>query len=120
MKKTFSFKENPIKETEKEKVTEKKEDNRKGKDADIEVNAEDPLLMPNDYIASCFEYKCEGGDLFVIIKNHKHRCRSGDIIEIKGYQGNIFCPDNENLCSPRFKCKFGCVDRYSNSNPFFE
>ena len=111
MKKIISFKEINMKI---------KEINRKGKDDEIEINTDEPLLMPNDYIASCFEYKCEGKDLYILIKNQKYRCSSGDIVEIKGYQGNIFCPDNENLCNPRFNCKFGCVERYSNSNTFFE
>ena len=58
---------------------EKKEENRttKAKDEEIEITAEDPLLGLNDYVASCFEYKCEGGILHVIIKGHKHICRSG-------------------------------------------
>jgi len=77
-------------------------------------------LTDNDYIASCFEFKCENEKLYVLIKNEKYRCRSGDIINIKGYSGGIFCPENENLCDVRFNCKFGCVDHYSNKDTFFE
>jgi hypothetical protein len=123
----LSFIEIPTKEIDEKEIKEIKnsdaklnEENRKIKDDEIDVNIEDPILAPNDYIASCFEYKCEGVDLYLRIKNQNHRCRSGDIIEIKGYQGYVFCPDNENLCSDKFKCKFGCVDHYSNSNQFFE
>lgn len=71
-------------------------------------------------MASCFEYKCEGPKLFVLLKDDKIRCRSGEILTIKGFTGGIFCPENENLCNPKYNCKFGCVDQYSNSNSFFE
>jgi hypothetical protein len=85
-----------------------------------DVSVDDPILTNSDYIASCFEYKCENSKLFVVIKQEKYRCRSGEILNVKGYSGGIFCPENENLCNPRFNCKFGCVDKYSNNNQFYE
>lgn len=81
---------------------------------------ENPNFTHSDYMASCFKFTCENNKLFVIIKEEKHRCRSGDIITIKGFTGGVFCPDNENLCDPSFNCKFGCTDKYSNSEAFLE
>jgi len=81
---------------------------------------DDPVLTESDYIASCFEYKCESEKLYVLINEEKYRCRSGEILNIKGYVGGIFCPENENICNLKFNCKFGCVDRYSNENEFLE
>lgn len=71
-------------------------------------------------MASCYEYKCKENKLYIIVKNGEHRCKGGEILTIEGYSGGIFCPDNKNICHPRFNCKFGCVDKYSNSQPFFE
>jgi len=81
---------------------------------------EEPELTETDYFAGCFEYKCEKEKLYVLIGNQKLRCLSGEILKVNGYSGGIVCPENENICNRRFNCKFGCVDHYSNSDPFSE
>jgi hypothetical protein len=64
-----------------------------------------------DYSASCYEFKCEGKDLYVIIGGKSFKCDK-EQISIDGYDGNINCPSSEILCHEKFKCKFGCIEKY--------
>jgi len=70
--------------------------------------------------AACYEFKCEGDSLFVEIQGKIINCNpNGDTI-VPGYDGVIQCPPAELLCHQRFKCKFGCTERYNNSIQFFK
>jgi hypothetical protein len=77
-----------------------------------------PELGLDDPMASCYQFKCEGKDLYVIINVKSYRCPSEEDIKIDGYMGLLRCPQNNILCSQKFLCKFGCTEMYSNSNPF--
>lgn len=61
--------------------------------------------------ANCFEYKCEGKDLHVVIDGKSYICDK-ERIAIEGYDGFISCPSSEILCHNKYKCKFGCVERF--------
>lgn len=73
----------------------------------------DPL-MKNKSQAGCFEFKCEGSELYVLLDEKKIKCRNGESISINGYDRNIICPNSENLCHPQYECKFGCTEKYKN------
>jgi hypothetical protein len=78
----------------------------------------DPQLTADDPLASCFQHKCEGAELFVIIDGKSIRCPSDEKITIEGYKGSIICPKNEILCHVKFQCKFGCTEKYDNNVEF--
>lgn len=75
-------------------------------------------LSNDDLSASCYQFKCQGPDLYVIIKEKSYRCPTNENIKINGFKGTIICPKNENLCHKSYKCKFGCTDKYENDIPF--
>lgn len=75
-----------------------------------------PSLKPEDFVASCFEFKCEKGELFVLLNDSKFKCEEdGKITHIPGYEGGIRCPNKSVLCDERYLCKFGCVERFNNA-----
>lgn len=85
---------------------------------EYEVIRMQPNLTDQDFMASCFEFKCQGYDLYVLIDNKKYKCDdSGMINNIPGYVGNIKCPDKKLLCNEKYLCKFGCVNKFSNKSP---
>lgn len=69
-----------------------------------------------NYIAGCFQFECNGSELFVVIDDNKIKCRDDESITIQGYDGDIKCPKNEILCNPTYLCKFGCTEKYKNAN----
>jgi len=69
--------------------------------------------------ASCHEFKCEGDSLTVQIGDKSFPCNSQGETKIPGYNGYIICPDKDLLCDRKFKCKFGCTEKYDNSKAFF-
>ena len=73
-----------------------------------------------DFVASCFEYYCNGSKLFVKLNDQEYRCKSGSLLKPNFFQGTIFCPDNSILCDKKYKCKFGCVDHYTPQDQFKE
>jgi hypothetical protein len=75
---------------------------------------EDPLLTSEDPLASCYEFKCDDGELKVAINGDLFKCPSNEKITIRGYRGFIFCPDNDVMCNKKYKCKFGCTEMYEN------
>jgi hypothetical protein len=87
------------------------------KDTSNYIKQELPKLTTLDLKAQCFDYKCEGSDLYVVIKGTKVKCNSGKAT-FEGYDGHIVCPSAEVLCHSKFKCKFGCIEKYDNSKGF--
>jgi len=86
---------------------------------EYEIIKLNPTYKDEDFIASCFEFKCEKGELYVIINENKYKCaENGNITNIPGYIGGIKCPSKEILCGEKYLCKFGCVDRFNNSIPY--
>lgn len=81
---------------------------------------EERELTPEDLLASCFEYKCEEEQLFVLIEGNKYQCKFGTPLKIDGYNGAVNCPDNKIVCNKKFKCKFGCTEKYDNQKGFTE
>jgi hypothetical protein len=63
-----------------------------------------------DLKASCYEFNCEGSDLYVLLKDKKIKCDK-EHLEIEGYEGHINCPDSKILCDEKYKCTFGCIDK---------
>ena len=61
-----------------------------------------------------FEFKCSDDKLFVLIDNKQYDCSKKNVT-IPGYQGNVVCPPFDVLCNKRYKCKFGCTEKYENS-----
>lgn len=79
------------------------------------VFEEDPKLNDKIPIASCYEYKCEEDELFVIIENIKYKCPKNSVMEFKDpYTGYIICPDSDEICNKKYRCKFGCTEDYNN------
>ncbi len=73
---------------------------------------EDPELTVEDLNAGCFEFKCKDDGLYVMINTKSIRCPSSELVTLAGYSGNILCPDNEVICNNKYRCKFGCTDKY--------
>lgn len=74
-----------------------------------------PILTDEDFRAYCFEYKCEKDGLFVQVLNKAYKCEENPI-SIPGYKGVIHCPPASVLCDSKYKCKFGCTDKYRNQD----
>ena len=75
------------------------------------------LNLETDYRALCVEYDCdEKGNLFVILagdKENKVQCtKDKEEISFKGYRGSLICPDPDLICDTKYKCKFGCIEKY--------
>lgn len=74
------------------------------------------LNEAEDQRALCIEYECDKGELYVILsgdKENKVKCnKEKEEISFRGYKGKITCPDPLVLCDERYKCKFGCTERY--------
>jgi hypothetical protein len=77
----------------------------------------DPLSIKSEYKAGCYEYKCSGRTLQVIIEGKVYNCMN-ESITVPGFEGQVKCPSAEVVCSDNYKCKFGCTDRFSNNQPF--
>lgn len=60
--------------------------------------------------ASCIEYNCQDGELYVSILGRNYLCneRYKDIPQL----GVIKCPLKAIICHPKYKCKFGCVEKF--------
>ena len=84
-------------------------------------NEESKSKKELEYKATCLEFKCEkSGELHVSINGKKYICNEeGKITNIYSFQGEVTCPKKELLCDPRYLCKFGCTERYSNKKGFF-
>ena len=65
----------------------------------------------SNYKANCIEFKCESSTLFVMIDGVSYKCDK-EKIEIEGYDGYLKCPPVDLICHDKFKCKFGCVEKY--------
>jgi hypothetical protein len=70
----------------------------------------DPELTSEDLSAGCFEFSCIDGLLYLMIDSNSYMCPSNNSITVEGYNGSIFCPDNQSLCHKKYKCKFGCTE----------
>jgi len=107
-----------------------KDNNYKNKENSIDEDSEqeeyndeyeiiklNPTLKPEDFIASCFEFKCEKGNLYVFMNDKKFKCEEkGEITKIPGYEGGIRCPSKTILCDEKYLCKFGCTEKFNNTN----
>jgi hypothetical protein len=82
----------------------------------LKLNQE-PLadLTDEDFRTYCFEYNCQGKDLYVKVLDKAYRCEDNTQIFIDGYQGVIKCPPSSVLCDSKFLCKFGCTERYKKT-----
>ena len=69
--------------------------------------------------ASCHEFICQHNKLFVLIGGKSIECSPNGDTYVPGYSGLITCPSSELLCHDKFKCKYGCTEKYMNSNHFF-
>ena len=86
---------------------------------EYEIIKLNPALMPEDFVASCFEFKCEKSDLYLYLNENKFKCEEeGKVTKIPGYEGGIRCPDKRILCDEKYLCKFGCVEKFNNSIPW--
>jgi hypothetical protein len=74
-----------------------------------------PKLTENDMRSHCFEFKCEENNLYVTILGNSYKCNEKVPINIPGFKGKVQCPPSSVLCHNKFKCKFGCVDKYKNN-----
>jgi hypothetical protein len=80
------------------------------------------LIKQNTVIhlkASCYEFKCEGANLFVVIGGKSVACNANGDTIVPGYSGTIKCPNAELLCHQKFQCKYGCTEKYENAKHFF-
>jgi len=73
----------------------------------------------NHFRAACHEFKCENNDLFVVIGEKSIKCDPRGDTLVPGFEGIVKCPDKELLCHEKFKCKYGCTEKYENKNNFF-
>jgi hypothetical protein len=98
----------------------KSEDTKAGRSFNFMKQALMPLpeLSDNDFAAQCYEFKCEESKLIVKIAGKEYKCSGDGTISLEGYSGLIKCPPADVLCHPKFKCKFGCVEKYDNSVGF--
>jgi hypothetical protein len=93
----------------KRKVSKKSYNKKKNKNKD-----EEP-----DVSAMCFKFECkDNGKLYVQVKKTTYLCNDKKGIKINGYTGKIMCPDPDLLCHDKFKCKFGCTEKYSNDKGY--
>ena len=68
--------------------------------------------------ATCFKFSCDSSNkINVEIEGVNYPCHNKGI-KISGYSGILLCPDSNILCHKKFKCKFGCSEKYSNSIPY--
>lgn len=87
---------------------------------DVDTLDKEDLYSKNGYVASCLKFSCSGNKLSVIIGKDTYECNSENkIVNINGYNGKIQCPSREKLCHEKFKCKFGCTEKFSTKNEFF-
>jgi hypothetical protein len=77
-----------------------------------------PKLTTDDLKAHCFDYKCKDNLLYVVINGKSFKCSSEGVTKIEGYEGSVVCPNPQEICHPKFNCKFGCVEKYDNTKPF--
>lgn len=63
--------------------------------------------------AACVEYKCENNNFYVFIDNIKIDCTKDTIVKVNNI-GTINCPNKEIVCGPKYDCKFGCIEKYSD------
>jgi hypothetical protein len=84
------------------------------------LNAIDPLpeLTSDDLRAQCYDFKCKESVLYVVLNGNEYKCNTSGQTTIEGYSGGVTCPSSEELCHPKFKCKFGCVEMYDNEKAF--
>jgi len=67
----------------------------------------------------CFKFECKDNNkLYVQVKKTTYLCDNKAGITITGYTGKIMCPDPAMLCHDKFKCKFGCTEKYSNDKGY--
>ena len=88
--------------------------------SDDEELVEDTFAKKNMYskngkVAGCFEFKCKGNDLAVLFEGKEYLCNNGVVKNIENYSGEIVCPSNEVLCDSKYKCKFGCTERFGEN-----
>jgi hypothetical protein len=76
---------------------------------------DNPNLKEDEFIASCISFSCKDGNLFIQIGENGTECASEGLTNIEGYDGGIQCPSVDILCHDKFKCKFGCVEKYDNN-----
>lgn len=108
------------KRNEKEKDLEDKEEYQDDGDSDIDTLNRKDIYSKDGKVSACFEFKCQGKNLQVIVNNKAYTCdKDNKASNIEGYSGEIFCPDMEILCNEKFKCKYGCTEYYSTKNGFF-
>jgi len=75
--------------------------------------------MPR-FRAACHEFICESNNsLYVKIGEKKVLCNPNSETRVQGYEGVIYCPPVEVVCHQRYKCKYGCTEKYENSKGFF-
>jgi hypothetical protein len=80
-----------------------------------------PELTDEDLKASCYEFICKEDKLNVKVNEKEYECQEdGELTQIDGYSGGIVCPPSEVLCHDKFKCKFGCTEKYDNLNGFYD
>lgn len=71
-------------------------------------------------VAACFEFRCANNNIQVLFDDKSYECdENNEVSDINGYEGKIYCPSKETLCHSKFKCKFGCTEKYENKNGFF-
>lgn len=66
----------------------------------------------NNLNASCLEYKCDKGELYISILNNQYHCNKR-YISIPNL-GTVKCPLKSLICHEKYKCKFGCVEKHHN------
>jgi len=71
-----------------------------------------------DLRAACHEFFCEGSELMVKVGETKVACQEKET-KVPGYDGFILCPPSDVICHPKYKCKYGCTEKYDNSRGFF-
>lgn len=73
-----------------------------------------PEISDSDLKAECLDYYCKDDKIMVRIFENSYECPEGGVLAVDGYEGTIECPSSDLLCNPKFKCKFGCIEKYDN------
>jgi len=78
----------------------------------LKVDSDFPFWLPDLSIqAQCMEFKCSDDQLYVVINETSYKCDK-EKLQIEGYEGYVNCPSSKLLCNEKFRCKFGCVEKY--------
>lgn len=75
------------------------------------INLKKYIKDKENLSASCLKYKCVNKELYVVIANKEYKCDQKKLM-IKEIGGYVKCHESSVMCSEKYKCKFGCVEKY--------